>query len=906
MKIQVLLIVLLILKYWTLANEDLSKEDPMMKNAKMSINDNFTIAAINTEKTYVVYFQLDKIKTSPYVLKYKHDELYVHSLYPLKMTSKYIISFVQIALNTTSKSVVLSRITMNLRHFNNVNGFSRTIFHKTIWKEDPPQRMLLKVHLQEKYAYVVANSFILSYDLITNEFHMKRNHTRNALYPHSFDLTNGLAIVTGMCKGWMDSKNRLCLVVYELRTLDLKDQLYFDRSDILTSDGNYYNRNSKMSVSINPSGTLVAVGLPQLNQVIIAFMDDNVTSSSILRYIEIPAKPSEIAFGRSVAWLDDQGALAILVGRSETHAWSQSTIKVYKNVYNSADNGSSAFKVDFTLPNNQQTFTGINNSPGKCPHSFLNILVWSSGLLVVLENFTVVYIPFVAAGFSAMEPLKIDLNSSTSEIAMNIYPSVYYLKPRPCISGTYKNASGPGPCTVCPSGTKNPGVNATMQCQPCYSTLSCPLGASAEVDLYQFRTYTQTFNYPDSPIIDNYDDVLVFNFFPNDWSPGCFFFSPIFFAVFSTVISFITWTIMLLVKRRQPTSFDIHRKRAKIFFKRIDLIGEGERLAGGLASIVIFAIIIYSIFFANHYFASYSLEDPWFGKNCKDKPRNVKYDNALQLPLPENEGKDWEIFNLLDNQKFNMTVYLINTAAKCNDITVQHNKLRGIPDPIPITYCNSPKSNFTTSFTFPLPNHRSTIQVNITGPYFIGALRLCLHGHSQDESDENVDSTLEELDVCTLFDVEHQTIGLTTYFNVHLIKIINVTKPLKRDDTPQHHGRWKPIIKYTDDLSEELYYAKNGEYLRYASDKTMFTVTLDEENYFLQNNQSPIIRYGAITFHTTMFIFLFIDTIAMVFVLYKLWGQPLVQHLLPFCYDHHKHEFQLNHKAMSVNVSYFV
>ncbi|CAF5087220.1 unnamed protein product, partial [Rotaria sp. Silwood1] len=46
----------------------------------------------------------------------------------------------------------------------------------------------------------------------------------------------------------------------------------------------------------------------------------------------------------------------------------------------------------------------------------------------------------------------------------------------------------------------------------------------------------------------------------------------------------------------------------------MDLIGEGKRLAGGLASIVICAIIVYSIVFAIYYFSSYSFENAWFRK----------------------------------------------------------------------------------------------------------------------------------------------------------------------------------------------------------------------------------------------------------------------------------------------------
>ncbi|CAF4695308.1 unnamed protein product, partial [Rotaria magnacalcarata] len=39
---------------------------------------------------------------------------------------------------------------------------------------------------------------------------------------------------------------------------------------------------------------------------------------------------------------------------------------------------------------------------------------------------------------------------------------------QPCMPGTFKNQSGIHDCTLCPSGTKNPG-NFTTFCIPCSS-----------------------------------------------------------------------------------------------------------------------------------------------------------------------------------------------------------------------------------------------------------------------------------------------------------------------------------------------------------------------------------------------------------------------------------------------------
>jgi hypothetical protein len=154
---------------------------------------------------------------------------------------------------------------------------------------------------------------------------------------------------------------------------------------------------------------------------------------------------------------------------------------------------------------------------------------------------------------------------------------------------------------------------------------------------------------------------------------------------------------------------------------------------------------------------------------------------------------------------------------------------------------------------------------------YIGALRLCLHGEKgSDELPKQKRYQLDELDVCTLFYKDNETIGLSTYFSIHLIKVINVTEPLKAIDDTNYSGRWAPNIKYVDDFSDKNYFEKDGQYLRYASLSTTFKLQLKEEFYFLQNNQSPIVRLYQFIFHTFLFIFLVIDIFAMVFVIYKL------------------------------------
>ncbi|CAF1576770.1 unnamed protein product, partial [Adineta ricciae] len=46
----------------------------------------------------------------------------------------------------------------------------------------------------------------------------------------------------------------------------------------------------------------------------------------------------------------------------------------------------------------------------------------------------------------------------------------------------------------------------------------------------------------------------------------------------------------------------------------------------------------------------------------------------LQLPLPNLDGTRWPIFDMLDNQTLTMALDLINTAATCQNLTVEQNR----------------------------------------------------------------------------------------------------------------------------------------------------------------------------------------------------------------------------------------
>ncbi len=127
----------------------------------------------------------------------------------------------------------------------------------------------------------------------------------------------------------------------------------------------------------------------------------------------------------------------------------------------------------------------------------------------------------------------------------------------------------------------------------------------------------------------------------------------------------------------------------------------------------------------------------------KNDQYNSQFDNALQLPLSNIDGSYWLIFDMLDFQPFRMSIDLINSPVKCEDIRVQQNRRIVLPISLTIDNCTLSSDNITT---------------------------LCLHGPARIKNQVNI---LHELDVCTLFYTENQTI-VFFQINYFLNKMVNI------------------------------------------------------------------------------------------------------------------------------------
>ncbi|CAF1495240.1 unnamed protein product, partial [Rotaria sordida] len=174
-----------------------------------------------------------------------------------------------------------------------------------------------------------------------------------------------------------------------------------------------------------------------------------------------------------------------------------------------------------------------------------------------------------------------------------------------------------------------------------------------------------------------------------------------------------------------------------------------------------------------------------------------------------------------------------------------------------------------TSITLPVPRHETTVQINMTGPYWIGAIRLCIRGEGQ----INMNATLRQLDFCQFFSTPNQAIGRLTYIPIVFIKNINMTHGLSESDQTLYSGIWMPTFTAVS-LSDEAYYVEFGNYLRYMSSLTIIQVMLDERPFFIKNIEQPIVRTAELIFKVLLFTSLCIELFAFLFLIIKLFIIP--------------------------------
>jgi len=454
---------------------------------------------------------------------------------------------------------------------------------------------------------------------------------------------------------------------------------------------------------------------------------------------------------------------------------------------------------------------------------------WSSNNLAILSDHGDVYlIPQNCPGY-----VSTLLTNIHYPLRLNIYLQEI------CIVGTYKNDSTFGPCSVCPSNTKNNG-SFSFECIPCDKDSFCSLAAVNDIANDDLISFNQSYAYPQSPKLTNFEDILVNRVFSFGSTPKCLMMSPLFWAtiVFGITVSIIVFMgILRFCPKRNPI-----RKKMKDIFSRLDLIGEGELWIGGLFSIVICVLIIFSYVFSAHFIKLYPIEKVDLNAtslSCDSSITNSKFSSALELLAITKSKEQQQIFDMLDSQQLNLTIELVNTGFSCLHLKTINFKSFN---------CSKKSNNSTVAISTILSNHEMILQYNLTGPYFISGLRICLNGKQSIDNNYN----LQSLQICQFFFTENESLSSTPYVDIQITKIINRTISLHADDLNEYAGRWLPTLSVYP-LSNSLLYQQTGDFIRYLNYQTIVIVDIHESDFYVQNIQEPIIEPDALIFQSVLF-----------------------------------------------------
>ncbi|UJR29531.1 hypothetical protein I4U23_010748 [Adineta vaga] len=834
-------------------------DDNSAHGVRCSGNDQFIVVAFNSFQCFMLYFYNNKSSIQMRI-DYPYTNIYVYSLDIISTADNesfpktYIFAYICESIELRHALFMRSNVTLFSNGKYNIKSQGNFILY-----EAHQEYLFLKTDPSQLYMYVFASRHIHIFDPVSSTFTSYVNMTKASLSFHvtGVDITATYAICVGLyIAPKMPYYSTYAAKLLLLGSMDFLNGITLHSTLFVTAQAFFYNRNNDISVAVNHRRHLAIIGLPVANTVVLLKINATLPNPDDwnLNIVRNEVGPMHCTgFGRSVVWINDT-TVAVVVLIVPNRPWSQSEVWIF--------DVDKSFQIPlFIFPNNQQNFKYIP-SP-----LFLQILFFSGNLVIVTDDISVLVVPSQPAGYVSTH--------NTEEKGL-----LFVLESVMCTPGTFKNVSGFGSCTICPPQTKNTGNQTYTVCEPCNNNSFCPLGSVGDVSFDNYPSYTQTFSYPNSPDMNNYDDLLVQNIFNMNYTKRCLVISPIFWTTIVIILCGIIWLLMALLQVCTSPKAHSRRTKAKQFLKRIDIVNEGERWVGGLFSFAIAVVFAFTIWFATNFLKLYPIEISDVSHiSCDSTIRNAVFESALQLPLPNPDGNQWAIFNMLDNQPFIITVDLLNTAANCSDITVQQNRPGINYLLLPVTSCIRQLDNATLSVTFSLLEHRTNVQLNITGSYFIGGMRLCLRSPGFIEGVHR----LETLDMCKLFFTPNETLARMTTLHMVLIKVINETKPLKIGSKTYYNGRWAPTFA-ENFFSDKSIYEQDGYYLRYISKRTIISITLSEQPFYLQNTQQPIVRRAELAFHTLLFCTLIIELFGMSFLLFRLVILPLIRTLRQ-CYN---------------------
>ncbi|CAF0757328.1 unnamed protein product [Adineta steineri] len=713
-----------------------------------------------------------------------------------------------------------------------------------VWNNTLSEMSTLQMDLNGKYAYGFLSNGIFIFD-IENKYvqDITWEEILPSIYfePHALDIseTNDgvqIALVVGY---YQSDINKVLPILYLVQlnpplNMIVITNYTFSTQNIQFIRANFaftYQFNYVMSISIHDSTQQVLIGIPQASTAYL--FSFNSTDLILIKTFNQPA--------RSTSWIDNDGTqAALLLANVPTLPWAQSQVRLIDTTSGT---------VISAFPNNQQTFDQWTDT---LPIFIRLATTHDNELMVQATDGTVLLISSADAGYFLR--------------SHDIYSQSYI--PEVCPLGTYKSIFGPTPCIVCPANTKSNsnGLLPTIQCLPCLNDSFCPLGSVNDVNISSITSLSQAYAYLSSSSSTSFDDILIENIFSMQTTPiRCVLISPFFWSLITLSISFII--IIIMAGFYYSPGKKKHFQRLEYIFRQTDLIGNGELWFGGLVSFAVMVLIIFSFWFGSVFLKLYPAEtsdDAYFA--CDSSLRNAQFSSGLQLLTTIKSDDEQPIFDMLDSQNFTLEINFVQTGFTCNDVFAQTN-FGSYAVSFSLTNCILQPDNATLTVSISMPYHLMNIQLNLTGQSYIGGVYICLMGDNSTSNDSL--NTVQQLKFCQLFSTDNQTISQNTEISFILTKTINITDPLDYNSASVYSGIWIPTSTYAL-LSDFLAYNQQGDYIRYLGTQHTLTIIFSETQFYVVNEQQPIVRRNEMIFHGVLFTTTILGLFALGFLVLKL------------------------------------
>ena len=717
-----------------------------------------------------------------------------------------------------------------------------------------------------RYAYAFNNHLLITYDLqqdrIVTQF-ANATWPDISFVPYAADISSDqIIVVSGYVgdRGWKFVPCVYSLNVSRLQLTVMDSWSYAPPSNsswqatLTNNDADLYLAKYDMSVNIRDPEGKVLLGMPVVNTIVILTI--NRTTKKFLATSQSLSNGKAMGMGKAVAWLGANLTLVLVNTYSLSYIWSSSQMFMYDvSVPNT-------FSIKAILPNIQQPL-----APSFGP-TLVSFVVTRNGNVIILDLNEIYYIIIPTSGgyFS-------DTSSGSSS------------SPSRCIPGTFTADLDISPCSLCPQNTTTNALPGQFMCVPCDKDAFCPLGAAfGNVSLSSplFTKIKQARAYPISPQSIRFDNILMQNMFVihTGSSRHCLVVSPLFWAAIVILLGICIWTVMIIVKHCVRNAHGQRlRKGIKHLIKKTDLVGEGELMAGGLASFAIIVLVAFAFAFSNAYFHRYPLESLTGNATftCDPTLSNAQFSSGLMpLGILPNEQEE-PIFHMLDAQQFTLYIDLINTLFTCADVILMQVSDRNVP----LLLRSCIKSADGLSVSTVLPSHSLHLQLQLTGANTIGGLRLGLEGTGASKEIHELEGiySLMNLSTYQAFADPGRLLTRTPSVSCFITKLINRTYGLTEGEPLHLSGIWLPSISVN---LEETFNDEN-EYNYATSASSVLTMSIGETPYYTINTQKPITDQAELIFTNILFTIVCLEIFGLVFLIFKLILLPLFNRSVSAC-----------------------